>query len=70
MGYKGAPGVNAAGCRAGARGGGTYEPMDEPSGYPVPPPICGSISMGVWGYTELEVWRMATVEELKAVSGL
>ena len=62
MGNDGPPGANAAECRAGARGGGTYEAM---AGNPVPPPICGSISLGVFGYTELEVWRLATAEELR-----
>jgi len=69
MGYKGAPGGETAGCWANARGGRTYEPVSEKGEYPVPPPLCGSLSMGVWGETELEVWRMATAEELRAASG-
>ena len=61
MGNDGPPGANAAGCRAGARGGGVYQPV---GGNPVDPPICGSISLDVFGETQLEVWRMATAEEL------
>ena len=62
MGYKGPPG-HVADCETNARGGGTYAGApDEPSGVQGPP-ICGSISLGVWGGTQLEVWRMATAEE-------
>ena len=68
MGYNGAPG-NVGGCRTNARGGGTYAgaPDELPSGAQGPP-ICGSISLGVFGETQLEVWRMATAEELDAVA--
>ena len=67
MGNDGPPGANAAGCRAGARGGGTYQPVgqDPKTGY-TEPPICGSIALDVFGETQLEVWRMATAEELTA----
>ena len=66
MGNNGPPGANAAGCMVGARGGGVFAGApNEPSGVQGPP-ICGSINLGVWGETQLEVWRMATPEELDA----
>ena len=34
------------------------------------PPICGSVSIGVFGETQLEVWRMATAEEELAAAAL
>ena len=58
MGNVGPPGANSAGCRAGARGGGVFQGVGQgPNGY-TDPPICGSIALGVWGETQLEVWRM------------
>ena len=61
------PPGNEGDCMTNARGGGTYAgaPDELPSGAQGPP-ICGSISLGVFGKTQLEVWRMATAEELDA----
>jgi hypothetical protein len=58
MGSIGPPGSAGAGCRIGARGGGSFDPVVGNGSRPVPPPICGSISLGTWGATQLEVWRI------------